>query len=1228
MSEHKATMQDYLLARDRFIQAIKEQVIGPGSEGAWPDAEHELIIDPPQVRYSCGLLFPQKSLVSEEPDAEGVDDEEPDVDDSGKDVDVPKYEETSSGNSFADAADASLEEISMASQEKPASFGLTFLVRGDSDKVPCILDFATYRRAKIEDCGVPGDCCDVGPLPLEIQGHVKYDEAAHCWRLIERIDCSEIKDMKERGIITADMEWMQAVLYRLEKQLHDGWVRIPHHVEVELRFDGMDYLDANHDLDGIQVKLTALRRRMDDGITSLTVMVVNTAAGDRAQEIIAQPVLHIDAARAGFVFCDKTEREWQVDTDEEELSLAMLYRDVKDYATGLGTAAGWEIDTMGKGCIYNDFFPSQEVPSMDFGFGAGDVAAAYAHEILSMRYQSDLCQDDDRVTKLGHLRELVDSYERWIDAVAGQVEQLPICFHGVAKKHMESCRESARRMRHGLTLLGTAGVAYDAFALANRAMYMQRVQAGFQQGGNEKEYAQDDLRITEWFRDLDYREKADDHSWRPFQMAFLLMSIAGIVEEESPDRNLVDLIWFPTGGGKTEAYLGLAAFVIFYRRMRYPGKLGGGTNIIMRYTLRLLTAQQFSRAATLICACESIRRDCGAGGKKGRSARSRSTSNRYPRYELGEESITIGLWIGREHTPNKDSDAGRLLDKLAEASASSLEQAKTYNNKFQVLKCPWCGTKMMPEVEGRRIKGTWGYKMEKGHFYMACPHEDCSFKVGLPLQVVDEELYRQPPTLLIGTVDKFAMMTWKDEVGNFFGLGTEQRSPELVIQDELHLISGPLGSMVGLYETGLDLWCRHKKNKPKIIASTATIRRAKAQCSALYDRDVRQFPAPGIDAGDSYFARTVEINHAEEKFGRLYVGMMAAGKKKTTMEVRLLSALLQKTGEMDVPDDVRDMLWTLTVYFNSLFDLGHCKSMVEDDIVDEVGRMVKRTGGKRRSIGEVKELTSRVTTVELNRILDNLEHVTYSKENREADRYATSMLVSSNMISVGIDVSRLNVMAVIGQPKLTSEYIQATSRVGRALPGLVLTLYDEARSRDRSYYEKFKPYHSAFYRHVEPTGLTPFSKPARDRALHAVMVAVLRHATGLSEDMDAGKFVDDYFAEQVEWVKENVLHRVRSIRSRTNMVLKDDSTDIKAEMDSFMERWGELAAANPEMLSYGLRYIMQPHVDDGVRLLRPFGVKGQHDHGVETMTSMREIDSPVAGNVMIWEDEWICQRKH
>lgn len=364
----------------------------------------------------------------------------------------------------------------------------------------------------------------------------------------------------------------------------------------------------------------------------------------------------------------------------------------------------------------------------------------------------------------------------------------------------------------------------------------------------------------------------------------ILLSFAAISNDTACDRDVVDLIWFPTGGGKTEAYLGLTAFTIFYRRLAHLPD-SDGTTVIMRYTLRLLAAQQFTRASTLICACEYIRSDAVSRHPK------------YGKYPLGNTEITIGLWIGREHIPNTNADAKKHLKELTDARTDTLQYAKEQHNKFQVLKCPWCGTKLVKDRIGTKMVGTFGYRMRNNrHFELFCPQESCFFNQQgkLPIQIVDEELYACPPTLLFGTVDKFAMIPWKKEIGTFFAAGTGNRAPDLVIQDELHLISGPLGTMVGLYETAIDALCTRNGIRPKIVASTATIRRAKEQCSALYNREVSQFPHPGLDAEDSFFARESIINYDHKIYGRKYVGLMPSGKTKAMMEVRSIAALMQE----------------------------------------------------------------------------------------------------------------------------------------------------------------------------------------------------------------------------------------------------------------------------------------------------------------------------------------------
>ena len=556
---------------------------------------------------------------------------------------------------------------------------------------------------------------------------------------------------------------------------------------------------------------------------------------------------------------------------------------------------------------------------------------------------------------------------------------------------------------------------------------------------------------------------------------------------------------------------------IFYRRLAHLPD-SDGTTVIMRYTLRLLAAQQFTRASTLICACEYIRSDAVSRHPK------------YGKYPLGNTEITIGLWIGREHIPNTNADAKKHLKELTDARTDTLQYAKEQHNKFQVLKCPWCGTKLVKDRIGTKMVGTFGYRMRNNrHFELFCPQESCFFNQQgkLPIQIVDEELYACPPTLLFGTVDKFAMIPWKKEIGTFFAAGTGNRAPDLVIQDELHLISGPLGTMVGLYETAIDALCTRNGIRPKIVASTATIRRAKEQCSALYNREVSQFPHPGLDAEDSFFARESIINYDHKIYGRKYVGLMPSGKTKAMMEVRSIAALMQEINTMDLPDDIKDKFWTLTVYFNSLKDLGKCSTLVDDDVKDFIKRTAYRLGSAKdaRMIARADELTSRVNTTQLNETLDKLEKLCYSKENIENKRYPSNILLATNMISVGIDVARLNVMLLVGQPKLTSEYIQASSRVGRSFPGVAFALYDGSKSRDRSHYEQFKPYHESFYKHVEPTGATPFSKPARDRALHAVIIAMVRVLEDeLSAEKGAAKFNrKDYAARIATVYKGNII---------------------------------------------------------------------------------------------------------
>ena len=1224
-------------AREEYIEMIRAELLGPGSEFSMPDAEHEIISTTPTSRYSVGILFPRGNLVNQDNDetvpieeAGNEDADESLFEDAQTEDEVPSSEKKTHVYSNDETANENLdEEIGMSTQYMPSSMGITFLVKGNADAVRGCLSFATYRNARVPDCAIPyyPENAESYVVPMELAHLIEFDAKAKLLRLKRAVKLKEVHEIFERDTIAEKEDFLlKQIMYRFVDYCSTGFVREPHNIsEFILDFSASDYADdeSTQKLDGTEAKLVALRRRLKDDNWSITVMLVNDKEESpaKANHCIFQPRIVIDSAENDFVFVEVNANADVDDMDDEERSLDLLYRHKKTYGTGLGTSINWEIDHLGNGRLWNDFFPMAEIPSMSFSLPVND---SIQDRELSMKYLSDLDQST-REDKLSSMKKMVDLYKLWVDNLETVAAGLDLRYRSAAANNIAECKRAYARMYAGVDTLYNNENAYNAFLLANRAMFMQRIHISTQSKmatENADRYP-DDTEIAEWLSNLDYRSESDDNcKWRPFQIAFLLMDINSVIDDASPERSVVDLIWFPTGGGKTEAYLGLTAFTIFYRRLTHP-KEAAGTAVIMRYTLRLLAAQQFTRAATLICACEYIRQD------------SNQRRHKYPAYPLGNDPITIGLWIGGTHIPNNNEGSGNsfgakeYLDKLKSVTSPHyVRNAKERYNKFQVLKCPWCGTKMVKDDKDGRLVGEWGYSFNEKrgkHFYLFCPHEDCHFTAKLPIQIIDEELYNHPPTLLFGTVDKFAMLPWDGRIGSFFGMNSCNRTPELIIQDELHLISGALGTIVGLFETAIDALCGQKGVSPKIIASTATIRRAKEQCSVLYNREVVQFPAPGLDAEDSFFAKESVVDHDHEVYGRKYVGMMPSGKTKAMTEIRMMAALLQKVFTSDYPEEVKDKLWTLTVYFNSLKDLGKASTLVDDDVKDFIIRTANRMFTGRRLVIGADELTSRVSTTELNETLDKLEKIEYSKANMNAKRYASSVLLATNMISVGIDVARLNVMLMVGQPKLTSEYIQASSRVGRSYPGVVFVQYDATKSRDRSHYERFLSYHESFYRFVEPTGATPFSKPARERALHSVLTAMMRQKASLSEDKDAIFFDKEYYADIIDEIERFVFKRIEGINARTDFQASEDTEEIRSEIHQFFDRWQDYVnecktAGEGNTLCFGRRYMVSPPAEGGRRLLRQFNSSGK-DSAINTLTSMRNVDVSVLGSIVVWGDD-------
>ncbi|HYO93787.1 MAG TPA: DISARM system helicase DrmA [Polyangiaceae bacterium] len=755
--------------------------------------------------------------------------------------------------------------------------------------------------------------------------------------------------------------------------------------------------------------------------------------------------------------------------DEDEKVVDLQFREHCEWAVGHGVAvdALTEAGSVVGACT--TWLPQSVVPRVD------------TLEIQSVTTSMDaLAEQLSGEALRGKLWPLAEHYAAWIV----QQSQLPLQAPGApASAQREATREmllyragdATRRIAAGIELLASDEEAREAFRLANRVM------ADAARQRSPARYA------------------TEVPAWRLFQLAFLLLNLESISNPHSDERPNVELLFFPTGGGKTEAYLGIIAFALGLRRLRGRPRVdaGLGVAVLLRYTLRLLTLDQLGRAATLISALELQRR-------------------KHPE-RLGKERFAIGLWVGRGATAN-------TLDQ-------ALEEIRAYRAgrgplPFPLPGCPWCRTPLGPQC----LTTEPSKKPERvlvGCANIECPFASSNHAEGIPVLFVDEQIYRERPCFVVATVDKLAMLPWRGRTTALFGrvhsrVGKEcygvmdsaapSRAstplpegllpPELIVQDELHLISGPLGTMVGLYETAVEeLASRSLNGKrvvPKIIASTATVRRAHQQVRSLFGRNGMQvFPPAGVDDSETFFARVDRHNP-----GRLYLGVAAPGRAMKTLLIRtyisLLGAAQHVFQDPAVPREVADAYMTLVGYFNSLRELGGMRRLLEDEIrhrvaKDEHERVPFGFAGvnpwvRQRDIKcEPVELTSRESTASIASAKRNLE--TAHPAEGQID-----VALASNMISVGLDIDRLGLMVIAGQPKTTSEYIQSSSRVGRdnRRPGLVVTVFNAFRARDRSHYERFSAYHQSFYRFIEASSVTPFSPPALERGLAGVLVTMTR----------------------------------------------------------------------------------------------------------------------------------------
>ncbi len=1193
LSDNDLLIKDQAYIRELLQLALKDDLLGPA------EGPREQIIDMGvKERYLVGRLAPLDTEAAESPVPleEGAGDDE---------ESVPGMHEpgaefcTTTGrvDSDADVAD----EIDVSSNQSlvPSSMGFTFCIDADVDQIELDIRFGRYER-------VANDM---------------HDHTRPFNRKLKDADGNKIGIEADETKVKV---WQRFPCGgKLLLPMVEGFIphQAPDSTVPEVRVQG------------------SIRAPNANGDRLVTIFLVNAQKEpetNRDAAWVFQPELIVRAPtnESNKAIFRRRPVLTPTGVDPERDSLEMIYRNKVEFAVGHGVAVhATPAEDLTRALeVRTIVIPEYEVPVTETPGERPEDRPEMQRMVkegwLDMQTLSALGKDE-LVTALS---VLTNDYASWIKEQELRIGVDVNGYDHQARDSLQKCDEILKRLRGGVDTLRVDPKALQAFRFANEAMAIQRVRSMYSLAVRRNED-----------KTLEDFNKTKNRSWRPFQLAFLLLSIPSLANPMHKDRvkpieSYADLLWFPTGGGKTEAYLGVAAFTMAIRRLQ--GKLGGydgarGLAVIMRYTLRLLTLQQFQRATALICAMEFIRRKALKGGDK----------------SLGVEPFTIGLWVGNTVTPGTTQKSHDAISAMRTPGRNASGLA----SPAQLTSCPWCGSEISAgrdiEVNKDLLRTTIYCSNTVGRCDFSKSGSSEETHPGLPVVVVDEEIYHRPPTMLIATVDKFAMMAWRGEIKTLFGrvnkeclrhgllwpgadcTGTHPagrnlpktsvksispiRPPDLIIQDEFHLISGPLGTMVGLYESAVDELCSWDfdghRVRPKVIASTATVRKADQQVKNVFMRQVAVFPPSGLDIEDNFFSVQRSV---ESRPGRRYLGICAPGSSRPAMLIRTYVALLTAAQNLfDHFGSAADPYMTTVGYFNSLRELGSMKRMSEDDVqtrsIKVVRSLVKRPGLAQRRVNNICELTSRVSNQDIPKYLDQLEVKFKSDfdltENKfvtrwnEGESRAIDIVLATNMLSVGVDVNRIGLMAVNGQPKGTAEYIQATSRVGRASPGLVCTVLTWAKPRDLSHYETFEHYHATFYKHVEAQSVTPFSPRAMDRGLTGAMLSVMR----LKDE----KFsANDGAANLHQPTQPEMTDVISVLTSRAGNVAEDNSRKQLAqnELKARADQWAKEAAIPGRKLAYEKK---GPNVDITVALIKSPGI-APWDNWTVPM-SMREVEPGV-----------------
>ena len=1178
-----------LLTETHVIEFVDEEFVDPialrRGPVAWrpePDSSLEEILyyerETPHRKYGAGLLHPGAIPTATKPDDAALhatdmigaeaDAEEGQIDDEGL-----HESEEERGSSFDLADDF---EVSSPDIRHPSTIGISFCVRLDEDG-RIVVRLPKHRRFPWQETDSP---------VFALNG--RYELCKRRWT-------------DDQGRAQESPIWR-----RYPALMPDSQIVINRSDLTAGRPVRRDVTMPENSPLTLSVEVFPRHKEGDD-VWLLTVVLRNTTqvagVGQPRTVVLYQAYFEIVAEKGSLQKYPESQRSFE-QLDSEEQSLALLYRETATWGIGHGCSAAWDAEPgHAPTLLYADVMPAVQLPSM-----TPDIEDVHGNRIqLSMRLLAAL-SDDGVGPAWQSLENLSFEYAAWIERTRNQIGALDVRWQPVASRHLDACYACLARIDIGISLLRNDPAVRQAFRLANLAMLLQQIvtkqltRRKLVWDGTLRRVSPEGPHRSPWNVFQQNQESEQLGTWRAFQIAFLLMSLDGIRDGQSPDRAIVDLIWFPTGGGKTEAYLAVMAFFMFHQRLLITDAAAtprrDGTNVLMRYTLRMLTTQQFQRAASLICAMEFLRRE----------------PQRHGIATILGQRFSLGLWIGGDGSPNKIDEARSEL--------SEFRRGDLAGNPLVLAECPWCraeiglyeGTRprVIPQNQWNSLRSRGITDVQGEGPLLHCSDALCVFgpeepENWLPVEVIDERIYQRPPSLVIATADKLAIVAYRPQAGALFGRviangGPFQVSlpPGLIIQDELHLISGPLGTVYALYEAIFERLCSIHQDgqwvKPKLVASTATIRGAAEQVTSLYARSKTQlFPSPGLLMGDSFFGKYARDGDGRLRQGRLYLGVHANdyGSVLTT-QVRTFSSALFRPFSF-VPER-RDPWWTLLTFYNSIRELGGAKTLFDSDIRSRLKFMFNREGfapDQRRNLRIVEELTSRLSQAEIVAMMDRLAEPYIGVQSNQV----LDACLASNIIEVGVDIDRLSLMGVVGQPKTTATYIQVTGRIGRRWwdrAGLVLMIYNPSKSRDRSHFEQFHSYHRRLYERVEPTSATPFALSAVQRALPGALITWARQFSDASVQNRAAyaNAIDDAY---------------RLLRERCQTVqLPEDRQRSLREMERVRDELEHKWRLNPQEWEE-----FPPSINGEYLMLWPgqFATLPQRQRGVVVPSSMRQVDA-------------------